>query len=98
MPYQQHDLKQGTLDWAAFRATHFGASEAAAMLGLSPYATRNDLLKLKSTGLVPEVDAATQRIFDRGHETEIGGRSMAEDLIDDDLYPVVVSSGRLSAS
>lgn len=98
MTYQQHDLKQGTLDWAAFRATHFGASEAAAMLGLSPYATRNDLLKLKSTGLVPEVDAATQRIFDRGHETEIGGRSMAEDLIDDDLYPVVVSSGRLSAS
>ena len=98
MTYQQHDLKQGTLDWAAFRATHFGASEAAAMLGLSPYATRNDLLKLKSTGLAPEVDAATQRIFDRGHETEIGGRSMAEDLIDDDLYPVVVSSGRLSAS
>ena len=39
---QTHNLKQGENDWHEFRAKHFGASEAAAMLGISPYLTRND--------------------------------------------------------
>ena len=31
-----HKLVQGSAEWHQFRLTHFGASEAAAMLGLSP--------------------------------------------------------------
>ena len=70
MNYQAHNLQQGSPEWHAFRAEHFGASEAAAMLGLSKYTSRTELLRQKSTGISKEVDANTQAIFDRGHATE----------------------------
>lgn len=95
---QQHQLQQGTKDWHDFRAEHFGASEAAACLGLSPYMTRNDLIKQKATGIEMEVPQKLQAVFDRGHETETGGRDMAEAIVGEDLYPVVMSFGQLSAS
>jgi predicted phage-related endonuclease len=65
-----HNLIQGTPEWHAFRAAHFPASEAPAMLGVSPYKTRNQLLQEKATGITAEVDAATQRRFDDGHRFE----------------------------
>jgi predicted phage-related endonuclease len=68
------------------------------MLGLSPYTKRAELLKKKATGCEPEVSASTQAVFDRGHETEIGGRKLAESIIGEDLFPVTMSHGRLSAS
>lgn len=70
-----HNLVQGSEEWHAFRSTRFGASEASAMLGISPYKTRTDLLKEKATGVTPEVTAMTQVIFDRGHAVEPGGVS-----------------------
>jgi putative phage-type endonuclease len=93
-----HTLTQGTPEWHAFRREHFGASEAAAMLGISPYTTRDALLHQKATGESPEVSPALQAVFDRGHETEIGGRALAEAIIGDDLFPVTMSLGKLSAS
>jgi len=36
------ELQQGTPEWAAHRANYFNASEAAIMLGVSPYMTRDD--------------------------------------------------------
>lgn len=93
-----HDVQQGSPEWLALRAEHFTASEAPAMYGVSKYQTRTDLLQQKKTGLAPEVDAATQRLFDNGHATEAAARPIVERLIGEDLYPVVGTRGNLLAS
>lgn len=95
---QMHEFQQGSQDWHDFRAQHFCASEASAMLGLSPYKTRTQLLREKKTGIAPDVDAATQRVFDKGHAVEPLARGIAEQIVKDDLYPVTCSKGKLSAS
>ena len=93
-----HNLVQGSEAWHAYRATHFNASDAPAMLGISPYKTRTQLLHELHTGLAPEVDAATQSRFDAGHAAEAAARPIAEQEVGEDLYPVVGSEGKLSAS
>ena len=93
-----HDLIQGSAQWLAYRTQHFNASDAPAMLGVSPYKTRSQLLHELHTGLTPEVDQATQRRFDDGHAAESAARPMAEEIVGQDLYPVVGSDGELSAS
>jgi putative phage-type endonuclease len=95
---QQHELTQGGAEWHLFRANHGGASEAAAMLNLSPYTTRSELLRIKSTGIATEVDSRTQAIFDKGHAVEALARSIIEDFLGEDLYQVTMSNGYLSAS
>jgi len=85
-------LQQGTTEWHAHRARHFNASDAAAMMGMSKYKTRTELLREKATGIIPEVDAATQARFDRGHQIEALARPFAEALIGDELFPVVLSA------
>lgn len=82
----------------AHRATHFNASDAPAMMGCSPYETRTQLIHRLSTGIAPEVDAATQRRFDDGHRFEALARPLAEEIIGEELYPVTGSEGKLSAS
>lgn len=93
-----HDVAQGTQEWHALRADHFTASEAPAMMGASKYQTRTELLQAKKTGLVPEVTPAQQALFDRGHETEALARPIVEEMLGEDLYPVVGTSGNLLAS
>ncbi|MDE2439543.1 MAG: YqaJ viral recombinase family protein, partial [Betaproteobacteria bacterium] len=93
-----HTLQQGSQSWHNFRREHFGASEAAACMNLSPYQSRAELLRIKATGEEKEIPPALQAVFDRGHETEIGGRAIAEGIIGEELYPVVMSYGKLSAS
>lgn len=95
---QIHNLIQGTAEWHEYRACHFNASDAPAMLGCSPYKTRSDLLKEMATGFTPEVDAMTQRRFDDGQRYEALARPMAEEIIGEELYPVVGSEGKYSAS
>lgn len=92
MNYTTHSLVQGSPEWAAFRATKFGASEAAAVLGLSSYKTRAELLREKATGITPEIDAGTQRRFDDGHAFEAAARVLVEQIIDEELYPATVSA------
>ena len=87
-----HECQQGSPEWHTLRAKHYTASEASAMLGVSKYQTRADLLKRKATGLVEEVDAATQRRFDDGHAAEAAARPIVEGIIGDDLYPVTMSA------
>jgi len=84
-------LTQGSTEWHAHRAKHFNASEASAMLGISQYQTRSDLLKAKSTGITPEVDSAKQRLFDAGHAAEAAARPNAEQIIGEDLYPITAT-------
>ena len=92
------DLQQGSTEWLAHRAQHFNASDAPAMLGVSPYKTRAELLREMHTGVSVDVDIATQKRFDNGHRAEALARPIAEQIIGEDLYPVVGSEGRLSAS
>jgi putative phage-type endonuclease len=90
---------QGSEAWHEHRRSHWNASEAPSMLGVSPYVSRSALLKAKATGVEPEVDASAQRLFDDGHRAEALARPLAEALLDDEcLYPITVAKGRLSAS
>lgn len=91
-------LIQGTPEWHEHRANHFNASDAPAMMGCSAYKTRTQLMHELSTGIIKEVDEATQRRFDKGHHFESLARPIAEGIIGDDLYPVTGTNGQLSAS
>lgn len=94
-----HELIQGSDSWLQFRAQHFGASESAAMLGLSKTTTRTQLLRLKHTGLGKEFSEWVQaNVLDHGHEVEALARPHIEALIGAELYPVTCSDGELSAS
>lgn len=95
---QVHNLVQGSPEWHAYRRNHFNASDAPAMLGCSPYKTRDQLIAELATGITPEVDAATQRIFDAGHRFEALARPLAEKIIGEELAPLVGSNGKYSAS
>ncbi|MDN8081209.1 YqaJ viral recombinase family protein [Burkholderia multivorans] len=94
-----HNLAQGSPEWLQFRLTRFGASEAAAMLGLSSKVKRNELLHMKHTGTPKEFsDWVQKNILDYGHEVEALARPIVEEIIGDDLYPVTCSLGAMSAS
>lgn len=90
--FHTHQVQQGSDAWHALRAQHYTASEAPAMLGLSPYTSRSDLLKQKAFGAEREVDAGTQQRFDLGHEAEAKARPIAERIIGEELYPVTCST------
>lgn len=81
------DLIQGSEEWQSARAKYFTASEAPAMLGLSKYQSRQELLRQKATGHAPEVSEQKQRLFDRGHEAEAAARPIVEEIIGDELFP-----------
>ncbi|MFA7322298.1 MAG: YqaJ viral recombinase family protein [Dokdonella sp.] len=93
-------VTQGSAEWSAIRAKHFTASEAPALMGASKYQTRQDLMHQKATGLVPEVDAHKQALFDRGHAAEAAARVIVEEMIGEDLFPAtaVHDGGLLLAS
>lgn len=85
------ELVQGTEAWHAHRARSLNASEAPAMLGVSKYCTRSELLKQKATGVVPEIDPMLQRRFDDGHMFEAMARPWAEEIIGAELFPSTMS-------
>lgn len=94
-----HSLQQGSDAWHQFRLEHFGASEAAAMLGLSSKVKRTELLHMKHTGTAKEFsDWVQKNILDYGHEVEALARPIIEEEFGIDLYPVTCSLGRYSAS
>jgi putative phage-type endonuclease len=92
------DLIQGSPEWHAHRATHFNASDAPAMMGVSTYQTRTQLMTRLKTGITADVDEGTQRRFDDGHRFEALARPLAEAIIGEELYPVTASEGKYSAS
>lgn len=102
MSAQTHDLIQGSQDWLDYRKNHFNASDAAAMLGLSPYKSRDALLEEMATGNTKPIDAMTQRIFDEGHRLEAAARPIAEEIVGEELYSPTMSKEvegmKLSAS
>jgi putative phage-type endonuclease len=93
-----HSLVQGSAEWLAHRANYWNASDAPAMMGVSPYKKRSELLHEKATGIAPEVGQHTQRLFDDGHRFEALARPLAEEIIGTDLYPASVTRGKMAAS
>lgn len=93
-------LLQGSPEWHAHRAKHFNASDAPAMMGCSPYKTRAELVRERATGLAAEVDASQQRRFDMGHRAEALARPLAEQILGEELSPLVgvADDGPYSAS
>lgn len=93
-------LTQNTQEWHQHRATARNASDASAMMACSPYKTRAQLLQERATGIKPDVDAATQARFARGHEIEAQARAIAEEMLEQELFPVIgtTDDGYLSAS
>lgn len=91
-------LTQGSEAWHQHRVQSLNASDAPAMLGISPYRSRTDLVRERATGIAPDVTPAQQRIFDRGHRIEALARLQAEAVIGEDLSPCVGTSGKFSAS
>lgn len=96
----QLTVQQGTREWLNARAKCFNASEAPAMMGVSQYMSRSELLRQKATGIIPEHDAATLGRFNAGHDAEANARPLAEAIIGEELYPIVATddAGRLLAS
>lgn len=93
--------QQGSSEWLSIRARTLNASEAPAMMGVSPYLTRSELLREKKVGIPREHDAATLARFAAGHEAEAAARAIVErDIVCEELYPIVATddAGRLLAS
>ena len=93
--------QQCSSEWLSVRARTLNASEAPAMMGVSPYLTRSELLREKNLGIPREHDAATLARFAAGHEAEAAARAIVErDIVCEELYPIVATDdiGRLLAS
>lgn len=84
------DVQQNTPEWLALRATHYTASEAPAMMGVSKYQTRAALLKQKASGICEDIDAGKRSLFNKGHAAEADARPMAEEMLGD-LFPVTAT-------
>ncbi len=95
---KQHNLQQGSAEWLAHRRNYRNASDAAAMLGVSPYKTRTELLREAATGLSPDTPPELSRLFAAGHRAEALARPHAEAFLQEDLYPCVATEGNLGAS
>lgn len=94
------DLQQGTSAWHEWRARTFGASDCAAMLGISPHKTRDALLKEKA-GIAPaEPNDYLRAIFEAGHAAEATARPLVEKILGEPLFSLVAESddGTLAAS
>nr|BAR33264.1 Phage-related protein, predicted endonuclease (COG5377) [uncultured Mediterranean phage uvMED] len=90
-------LDQGSEQWLQARENYFCASDASAMMGDSPYKSRDALIKEKATGIKP-VTSRNEFIFKKGHEAEAKARPLAEKLTGCELHPVVGVEGDYLAS
>jgi len=83
------NLVQGSPEWHTHRANHFNASDAPAMMGVSKYTSRNELIHRLATGETKEVTPAEQALYDRGHAAEAAVRPKIEAMLCEDLYPII---------
>lgn len=95
------DVRQGSDEWAQLRGRYHTASEASVMMGASKQVKRSELVRMKATGDEQEFsDWVRENLLDKGHEIEAMARPIAEDMVGEDLFPVVAISddGTLLAS
>jgi hypothetical protein len=80
------------------RDKYRNASDAPAMLGISPYTTRQELLDRIKYGVQKNITPAVQDIFDAGHRIEALARPIAETLLGHPLQPKRFTNGNLGAT
>lgn len=80
---------QGSPEWHAHRAQSLNASDAPAMMNSSGYKSRADLVRQMATGVTPEIGPDQQRRLDNGHRLEALARPLAEQILGEELFPVV---------
>jgi hypothetical protein len=80
------------------RDQYRNASDAPAMLGISPYTARAELLERIKYGISKSVTTATKAIFDDGHRNEALARPIAEALVGHPLPPKRFTKGNLGAT
>ena len=81
------NVTQGSDEWALLRQNHHRtASSAAAMLGLSKYMKRSDLVKQAATGM-REDNSDKEFLFAKGHAAEAAARPFAEEIVGEELFP-----------
>ena len=84
---------QGSMEWHEVRAGSDCASEAASALGLSDKCSRSELMRIKHTGLTPDVSEWVQKfLFDKGHEIEALARPIVEKRLGKSLFPITALS------
>lgn len=82
------DLAVGSLDWHAYRADRIGASDSAAILGISPFKTALGLYEEKVLGKTQPDNSAMKR----GREREQEALDWAMKELDCYLKPQIVES------
>lgn len=92
MAFQRLDLIQGTPEWLAKRREHLTASQTPTLFDLNPYETRLQLFEEKALGMVPEIDAFKQRLYQKGHDAEDSGREWAKQKLGLAFEPAVLVS------
>lgn len=94
------DFEQGSPEWKAHRKTTHNASDYPSAQGLSKKFTRTALIEESATGIEREFSPFMEKILENGHLVEISGRAMAEEIIGEDLFPLVATTddGYLGAS
>lgn len=83
------DHEQNSPAWQTWRARVYGASDAAAMLDISPYKSRAQLLHEKATGEIAPVSDWLQHLFAAGHAAEAAIMPELEARVGEPLYNLV---------
>jgi len=91
------ELEQNTPSWEAYRSdpTRRNASEAGAVMGVSPFTTKFDLWKTKRTGVS---DFQGNVATDYGHTWEDEALKVVSELLGVTLQPEIHQTGPYSAS
>lgn len=94
MAYVTVNLPQGSEEWLAWRRDGVTASDAAVLLGQSPYKTRWRLWAEK-VGYCEEADLSGNPLVRHGREHEDTARAAYERQVGDLLLPMCVQSARV---
>lgn len=89
MKFKTINVEPGSDAWLEIRLDHLTASEAAAMMGDSPYMSRNQLLALKKGWQSNPNSEFKERLFADGHRFEAEARPLVEMEYLEDFPPVV---------
>ena len=90
------ELEQGSLEWHQFRAEHYPASEAGAVMGVNPWMPRNqrELYAVRNGEAFVEENFAMAR----GTKLEPRARELVSIMYDKDFEPAVAERDQFSAS
>lgn len=97
MVAKQIHITQGTPEWHTWRGTGLGASDIAALFGVSPYKTKRDLW-FEKAGFGEPDDEDRSYIFQRGHEAEAEIRELFSKHVKIEISPTCFQNGFFLAS